>query len=149
MGLWRRLVYWQPAFGYARLLITNYSAQPSSTPGTFDNTIATMSNAGIVQIAEGTVTVFAPSPTASTYPSVTQLATLACFDSAGLAFTMRITAPKLSIFEADGVTVKPTELAAVLTAALLDGVVSPDNNAIVSIVSGVLNGPAVPGSQLT
>lgn len=147
--MWRRLVYWQGAFGYARLLITNYAAQPSSTPGTLDNTIAAMSNSGIIQIAEGTVSTFAPSPVAATYSSVTQVAIVNCLDSAGLAFTLRIPAPKLSIFEADGVTVKPTELSTLLTAALLDAVVSPDGNAISSIVSGVLNGPAVPGSQLT
>lgn len=147
--MWRRLVYWQPSAGYPRLLITNYAAQPSSTPGTLDNTIAGFSNAGIVQIAEGTVSVFAPTPSNAIYPSVTQVAVLACFDSLGNAFTLRIPAPKVTAFLADGVTVAPATLSAVLTAALLDSVVSPEGHAIVSIVSGLLNGPANPGSQLT
>lgn len=147
--MWRRLVYWQGTFGYPRLLITNYSAQPGSTPGTLDGTIAGFSNAGIVQIAEGTVTVFTPVPTSATYPSVRQLAILNCLDTSGLAFKLSIPAPKLSIFAADGVTVTAATLAAVLTAALLDSVVSPADNAIASIPSGLLNGAAEPGSTLT
>lgn len=147
--LWRRLVYWQGAYGYPRLLITNYSAQPASTPGTLDNTIATFSNSGIVQVAEGLVTVFTPSPTAATYPSVVQAALLTCLDTTGDAFKMSIPAPKLSAFLADGVTISPATLASILTAALLDGVVSPAGHAIASIPSGILNGPAQPGSSLT
>lgn len=138
--MWRRFVYWQGTTGFARMITTNYSAQPSSTPGTLDNTIASMSNAGISQIAEGTVTVFTPAPVSAVYPSVTDVAVLNGLDSAGFAFRIFVPAPKASIFEADGITVQPSYLSSVLTAALLDGFVSPQGNSPSSLVSGELQG---------
>jgi hypothetical protein len=146
--MWRRLVYWQGTFGYPRLLISNYSAQPASTPGTLDNTVAAMSNAGIVQISEGVMTPFSPAPLSAIYPSVTQTAIVTCLDAVGFAFKLTIPAPRLAIFAADAVTVSTASLASLLTAALLDGLVSPYNNAIASMPSGILNGPAEPGSSL-
>ena len=147
--MWRRLIYWQGSYGYARLYITNYAAQPATVPGTLDNVIASYSNAVIAQVAEGAVTGLSGSPVSSIYPSVTQSAILACVDTALNAFKLSIPAPKASIFEADMVTVTPTVLAAVLAAAVADAVVSPQGNAIQGILSGVLNGPAFPGSSLS
>jgi hypothetical protein len=147
--VWRRLVYWQGAFGYPRLLITNYVVQPSTAPGLLDATIAGYSNADIVQISEGPVSTYSASPTAAIYPSVTQLARLHCIDTAGLAFQLSIPAPLAAIFAADLVTVLPAVLTAVLGAAVSDSCVSPYGNAISGIVSGLLNGPAFPGSSLS
>lgn len=148
--MWRRLVYWQGAFGYPRLLISNYSAQPSTAPGSLDSYLATISNAVIAQIAEGTVTNFTnPPPAANPYPSVVQVAVCTYLDSAGNAGTIKVPAPKLSIFLADGITVNPAILANIASNATVDGFISPQGNAIASMVSGVLNGPAFPGSTLT
>jgi hypothetical protein len=154
--LWRRLVYWQGAYGYPRLLITNYVVAPLSAPGALDTAIASGSNAQIVQIAEGTVYSFSVAPTASPYPSVTQLARLACLDSANKAFNLSVPAPisvgggsGTGIFLSDRVTVDPEYLEVVLEAAVADGCVSAYGNAIAAIVSGILNGPAYPGSSLS
>lgn len=148
--MWRRLVYWQGAYGYSRLLISTYAAQPSSTPGTLDGTVAGFSNAGIAQIAEGTVTIFTPTPIVATYPSVTQLARVTFLDTAANVFSLGIPAPKLSAFAADGITLLPATLSSLLTAALLDQLLNPGTGlAVNGVVSGILNGPARPGVQLT
>lgn len=138
--MWRRFVYWQATSGFPRMITTNYAMQPSSAPGTLDNTIASMSNAGILEIAEGAVTVFSPTPVAATYPAVTDLAVLNGLDTSGLAFRILVPAPKSSIFAADGVTVLTSYLSSVLTAALLDQFLSPQGNAPASMVSGLLGG---------
>ena len=148
--MWRRLVYWQGAFGYPRLLISNYAAQPSTAPGSLDSYLATISNAIIVQIAEGAVTNFTnPPPVAAAYPSVVQCAECTYLDVSGNAGTIKVPAPKLSMFLADGITVNPAILANILGNAQADNFVSPQGNALASMVSGVLNGPAYPGSTLT
>jgi hypothetical protein len=154
--MWRRMAYWQGAFGYPRLLITNYVVAPLSVPGLLDTAIASGSNAQIVQIAEGTVYSFSVTPSATPYPSVTQLARLACLDTANRAFNLSVPAPLgvggesgTGIFQADLVTVQPEYLEVVLGAAVADGCVSPYGNAIAAIVSGILNGPAYPGSSLS
>lgn len=148
--MWRRLVYWQGAFGYPRLLISNYAAQPSAAPGSLDTYLQSQSNAYIAQIAEGVVTTFTfPAPVPNPYPSVVQLAVCTYLDSASNQGTIKIPAPKRSIFLADGITVNPAILANILSNALVDSFVSPQGNAISSMVSGVLNGPAFPGSTLT
>ena len=144
--VWRRFCYWQSSYGYPRQTLINYSAQPLSLPSTLEGTLEGMSNARIIQVAEGTVTGLSPTiPVTAVYPSVKQAVRLVCLSSAGYEFTIILPAPLLSIFAADAVTVLPANLSAITTAALLDGVVDPYGNPITSIVSGVINGNAYPG----
>lgn len=146
--MWRRFSYWQSSFGYPRQCLINYAAQPSSLPSTTEGTLQTMSYARIIQIAEGLVTGLSPTiPPSAVYPSVKQAVRLVCLSTAGYEFTIILPAPRLPIFGADAVTVQPANLAAILTAATLDGVVDPYGNAISAIVSGVLNGNAYPGDS--
>jgi len=148
--MWRRLNYWQGAYGYPRLIITNYLAQPVGVPCYYENTIGLYSNAGLLQVAEGTVYPLTPFILNNAYPSVVQCAILSCIDSAGLVFNVRIPAPiRATVFLADGITVDPAVATAIYNAAHSDQVCSPQGNLIASIVSGVLNGPAFPGSTLT
>jgi hypothetical protein len=148
--MWRRMVYWQGAYGYSRLLITSYSAQPATLPGYLDNAVLGYSNAYIAQIAEGLVTVVGGVAVVQTYPSVTQLARIVCLDSLNLEFTLGVPAPILALFEADGITVTPTALSTLLSAAASDGLVNPATGSpVTAMISGTLNGPAKPGLQLT
>lgn len=139
--MWRRLVYWQGAFGYPRLLISNYAAQPSTLPGHLDTYLESVSNARIVQVSEGLVTPLTPAPALTgAYPSVVQLAVCTYLDSGSSQGTIRVPAPLRSIFLADGITVDPTNADVVALGAqiMTPTYPIPTNGAAVSTRDGLL-----------
>jgi hypothetical protein len=77
-----------------------------------------------------------PAPTASAYIAVTTEAVLTFTTAAGNFATVRIPAPQTGIFKADGFTVDPAQITALIAQVLTD-IVTANGTALTAYVSGV------------
>jgi hypothetical protein len=102
--------------------------------------IANLSNAGQLAFWHGDLTVYSP-PTVpgGDYTLVQTYALLTFTDGVGGTVTLRIPAPLTTIFAADGRTVSPAAIAA-LIADVVGHVVTPAGNLVTAYVTGTLQG---------
>lgn len=133
--MWRIYDIWLDCVGNTRLVSNNYAAAPF---GNLDAELRSISNAVIWQTAQGTVTTFALVPANATYASVFACAYVTVVDSSGNEAAILVPAPKLSIFEADAITVTPTVLGDILSAASADGYVLANGNPPAAAPTGML-----------
>lgn len=80
--------------------------------------LAALSNAVPVESSEGTRVAISGTPTVATYPSVRSNARLYFRAASGSRGTLLIPAPISSIFLSDGVTIDPSAVSSLVTAAL-------------------------------
>jgi hypothetical protein len=98
--------------------------------------IAAISNAAVYQAWEGDLVVPAtPSPVSAPLQSVRDQATLAFQTGAGSLVRVQVPAPDIGIFQADGETVDPATIAALIAAVIAD-VVTADGTALTAYVAG-------------
>lgn len=114
MAAQQRYIVWVDAGGRTRVTI------PCSNP---DNAaiMAAMeakSEAGVLNWFEGPRNFLSPTPAGGVFADVVDLARLTFTDAGGNLTTLALPAPTLSIFEADSVTVDPTQIAAIIAAAV-------------------------------
>jgi hypothetical protein len=76
------------------------------------------SNAVVTADSEGTNVSFSSTPTVATYPSVRTTARLNFVSASGSRGSLLLPAPQSSIFLTDGVTVDPTAITGIITAAV-------------------------------
>lgn len=115
----------------------NYSSAPF---GNLDAELMSISNAGVFQSTGGTVTNVGAFGSVAPFPSVFDVATITFVDGSGNENTLLVPAPQASIFLADTITVDPSVLSAILSAALADGYVNSLGNTPTSVIAGVRGG---------
>jgi len=127
-------VVWIDAGGRtaAHLLTTSAGAAAVLTQ------VAAVSNAVPQQQWEGPLTVPGGAAVAASFPDVSDVAWLTFTKASGELVKVAIPAPLASIFLADGETVDPTQVAALITAVIAN-VVDASGNAVTAYVSGLRN----------
>jgi hypothetical protein len=95
------------------------------------------SNADWAQVWESAVTANTPAPATASYPSVALAAALTFVCADGTLAVLKIPAPVVGLFLADGQTVDPVAAAAVITACV-GSLVSSTGSPTTAYVSGVL-----------
>lgn len=133
--MWRVYSIWLDVIGNTRLVSNNYSAAPF---GNLDAVLLTLSNAVVSQYSQGTVTSTGLIPVNAGYVSVYTAGYVTVLDAAGLESIIVVPAIKLSAVAADGVTILPATLAAILAAAIADGYVSAIGASPVSAPTGIV-----------
>lgn len=105
---------------------------------TIQSDVEALSNAGVLNEWDGTLTVTTPSTSSAQYPSVTQQATLVFLCADGTTARIDIPAPALSIFLSDGVTVDATTIG-ILIADCIGNLLSTTLSPATAYLSGILN----------
>jgi hypothetical protein len=82
------------------------------------------SNAGIQEWWEQLDNILSTLPSPASYPFASQVAYLSFTDAGGLGARLAVPAPLASIFLADGATVDPSQVAAIIAAATTEIVTS-------------------------
>jgi hypothetical protein len=96
------------------------------------------SNAGIQTWFEGPLQVLTPSPVATDFPDVADLARLTFTDALGSLATLALPAPQSTIFMADSVTVNPSAIADIIAAAV-GHLCSAGGGTVTAYVAGTRN----------
>jgi hypothetical protein len=132
MATQRMTSAWADAGGHttAHLLTTAAGAAAVQTA------IAAKSNAAVLLSWEGTLVVNpTPSPVNASFPDVFDQAALLFQTPAGSITTIVIPAPMANIFLADGETVDPAQISAIITAVIAN-TVTQNGTPVTSYVSG-------------
>lgn len=86
--------------------------------GAIETALEEYSQGGVIECWEGTDETYSPTPGTDVYPTVRVVARLIFQGSAGSTASLYIPAPSGSIFLSDGVTVDPSAIPDIITAAL-------------------------------
>ena len=129
-----RSVVWVDGAGGSTITLIRALTSASS----IETELLAVSNADWFNEWEGTLNInTSPAPTIASYQSIAQVATLNFLCADGTLAEVRLVAPKLSIFLADGLTVDSTMITSLITACvgtLLSATLSP----AASFVAGFL-----------
>lgn len=96
------------------------------------------SNAVVLHWFEGPDNVLSLTPTAATFPDVRDLARLTFTDASGSLVNLALPAPASGIFLADSVTVNPSAIADIITAAV-GHLCTSGGGLVTSFVAGLRN----------
>lgn len=129
----RLYLVWIDASGFTRLTLLN----TASGAATLLPSLFALSNADYLNAVENTLSVNgSPSPVTAQYPVVSDSAVLLFQDVAGEQVSIQIPAPKGSVFLADQMTVDPTAVSTLVTAAI-GTLVTSSGSAVTSFIGGV------------
>lgn len=128
----KRSIIWLDAGGRTTLTIPCTSAGASSIMSALQG----KSNADVQEWWEGFDNVLFPTPSSSLYPDTTDSARLTFTDTSGSLANLSLVAPQASIFMADGVTVNPAAIAAIIGASI-GNLCSGAGGVVTSYVSGI------------
>lgn len=131
MATARTSIIWQDAAGFT----TQTLIRSTGSITTLFNALLAKSNADYSDVWAGTETIHVPSPVAAVYESVGDYALLEYSTAAGLVVTLKLPAPKSSIFLADGQTVDAGQITAITNAAILT-VSDASGNLVTSFLGG-------------
>jgi hypothetical protein len=127
-----RSIIWIDAGGRTRQTILHSQGSSAAV----EAALATKSNAGVQMDWAGVTSSFVPTPVATPYPAVTDTAQLTFEDGGGLLVYVTLPAPDASIFQTDGETVDPAQIAGIV-AAVVGTLCSQSGALVVSYVGGV------------
>lgn len=120
------------ANGHTRLTLVNSTAGAAGVQAA----LLAVSNADILNSEDAALTVNgAPAGVAAVYQDVSDSAALYFQDAAGNLTTVQLVAPQAGIFMADGETVNPAAIAA-LIAAVVGTVITPAGGLVTAYVGG-------------
>lgn len=134
MAAQSRYIVWIDAGGRTRATIP--CADPNNT--TIMSALQNHSNADVLEWFEGPLNVLSPSPVSAVFADVVDLARLTFTDAAGSLSTLALPAPKSGIFLADSVTVDPSAIADIISAAV-GHLCSSAGGPVTAYVAGVRN----------
>lgn len=129
--MFRRYVVWIDFNGRTRLTLINTAAGAAGVQAA----LLAQSNADVLNSEDGALTVnAAPAPAAAVYQNVGDSAALTFQDAGGTLTVLQLPAPKLGVFMADGETVNPAAIAAIITSVV--GTVETSSGGLVTAYVG-------------
>lgn len=136
MAVWARSTVWVDANGFRSITKLTSVGGASSVVGD----LQALSNADTSQYWESAVTTNVPVPVSAPYQSGGQRAALTfiCADTTNVVVI--VPAPKLTIFQADGITVDLLNVDVILfaTAAVAQPLCNPSGSPVTALLSGTL-----------
>jgi hypothetical protein len=108
----------------------------TTTSSALQVALSAKSNASIADYFTGQEVVFPPSPIVGSFVSVLDVANLYFQTGGGDLVTLALPAPLASIFMADRVTVDPTTIPAIISAAI-GSLVNQSGDPVVTFVNGI------------